>query len=460
MFGRRQIFTDVKNITAENIVAVLKNAYTEHLKNRGEIEYLYKYYRGEQPILNRVKEVRPEICAQIAENVANEIVSFKVGYLCGEPIQYVSREGREGKAVDKLNAMMLSECKAAKDKELVEWDMICGTAYRLVLPDNRVGESDEAAFELYSLDPRNTFVIYSNDVRRIPVAAVCYTTDKDSLENRYSIYTSSAYYEVYGDKVVSASENLLGIPIIEYPANNARLGAFEIVLPLLDAINLVDSNRLDGIEQQIQSLLVFYNAELEEGTDANAIREAGLVKLRSTSENKADVKEIATVLDQSSAQTYKEDLYNRVLAICGMPAQGNGNTSDSSNNGSTLVRLGWTLAEARAKDSELMFKQSEQEFLKILLRILNASVKGFSLKLSSVDYKFTRRNYEDIATKSQVLIGMLGSDKIAPRLAFAYSGMFSDPEAAWHESEEWAAAHPAVEAPSPIGGNDAETSAV
>ena len=52
------------------------------------------------------------------------------------------------------------------------------------------------------------------------------------------------------------------IPIIEYPINSARLGAFEIVLSVLDAINTVQSNRLDGIEQFVQSLIVLINSEI------------------------------------------------------------------------------------------------------------------------------------------------------------------------------------------------------
>jgi len=55
----------------------------------------------------------------------------------------------------------------------------------------------------------------------------------------------------------------LGIPIIEYPANKARLGAFEIVLPLLDAINNVESNRMDGVEQFIQAFWKFIGCHIE-----------------------------------------------------------------------------------------------------------------------------------------------------------------------------------------------------
>ena len=40
-----------------------------------------------------------------------------------------------------------------------------------------------------------------------------------------------------------------GVPIFEYPANAARMGAFEVILPLLDAINETESNRLDDVVQ-------------------------------------------------------------------------------------------------------------------------------------------------------------------------------------------------------------------
>ena len=165
MYGRKVITTDVTEITDSNVVDVLTEAMNTHIFNRGEIVYLWDYYRGKQPILKRKKEVRPEICNRIVENRANEIVSFKVGYLCGEPIQYIGRNGDEAVSlgISQLNEMMFSENKATQDKEIVEWQMICGTAYRLILPDTPIDE-DDAPFEMYTLDPRDSFVVYSNEV--------------------------------------------------------------------------------------------------------------------------------------------------------------------------------------------------------------------------------------------------------------------------------------------------------
>ena len=84
--GRREIFTDVKEITKENICEVFEESFNVHLQNANEIKYLQEYERGVQPILRRVKAVRPEINYKIVENHAAEITAFKVGYVFGSPI--------------------------------------------------------------------------------------------------------------------------------------------------------------------------------------------------------------------------------------------------------------------------------------------------------------------------------------------------------------------------------------
>ena len=118
-FGRKVITTNVSEINSGNVVEVLRKALTTHATNKADMEYLYGYYKGNQPILSRVKEVRPEINNKVVENRANEIVSFKVGYLMGEPVQYVSRVDDEGiaKKISTLNSYVASEDKAAKDND-------------------------------------------------------------------------------------------------------------------------------------------------------------------------------------------------------------------------------------------------------------------------------------------------------------------------------------------------------
>lgn len=435
MSGRRVIKTSVKQITEDNVVEVLGKALGVHELNRSEIDYLWKYYKGEQPIRYRTKDVRPEICNKIVENRANEIVSFKVGYLCGEPIQYVSRKGGEEvvKQINALNEMMFAEDKAAQDQELVEWQMVCGTAYRLVLPDEP-GEEDEAPFELYTLDPRDTFIVYSNEIGNKPLMAVKYSKDDNEVMH-YSVYTENRYYLIENDLLIETKPHALDmIPIFEYPANNARLGAFEIVLPLLDAINNVESNRMDGIEQLVQAFIKFINCDITK-EEYEEFLQLGAIKVKSVDGQNADVGVVTTELNQTQTQTLKDDYYNAVLTICGMPNR-NGGSSTSDTGSAVLLRDGWSDAEARAKDSENIFKRSEKKMLKLVLRICR-DLSGINLYLRDIDMKFTRRNYENIQSKSQVLDTMLKNPKIHPQLAFQHSGMFSDSESAYTMSMKY-----------------------
>ena len=440
MFGRKMITTDAVYVDDSNIVEELEKAMNTHTINREEIEYLWNYYRGNQPILIRKKKVRPEICNKIVENRANEIVSFKVGYLCGEPIQYIGRNSNDvvSTGVSQLNEMMFSESKDAQDKELVEWQMICGTAYRYVMPDNSF-EIDDAPFELFTLDPRDTLVVRTNEIGNKPLFAVKYNTDEQG-QKTFSVYSSNNFWKIKDGKILHSEPHYLGmIPIFEYPANNARQGAFEIVLPLLDAINNVASNRIDGVEQFVQAFVKFINCDIDK-EKFTELKEMGGLLIKSLDGQHADAKIEASELNQMQTQTLVDYLYQTVLTICGIPNR-NGGSSTSDTGSAVLLRDGWSLAESRAKDSELMFKKSEKEVLKLVLQICR-NIEGTpeevcALTLKDIDIHFTRRNYENIQSKSQVLNTMLSNPKIHPLDAYTSCGLFIDPERAYARGMEY-----------------------
>lgn len=437
--GRRVIYTDVNAITDENINAVVENSYITHLSNRTDIESLYQYYKGNQPILYKQKEIRPEINIKVAENLANVIVTFWVGYLVGKPIQYISSvpDQEVSKAIALLNDMMRNEGKVTKDRRLVEWQMICGTGYRLALPKERGGE--KVPFRFYTLNPENTFVVYSNDFTERPMLGVSYSTDS-SGNVTFTAYTEDRVYTIEkGTGAFTSEPNPLeDIPIIEYPANSARLGAFEVCITILNAINELDSNRLDSVQQFVESLLVVYNAEFDEGITANAIRQAGMVQLKSLGENAADLKVISEKLDQTNTETLKQSLIKMVHEISGMPSQSDANRSDSSNNGAVILKNGWQGAETRAEGYEAIFYEPERKFLSIISRIAD-SQDTLTFDPDDVDIRFTRRNYEDIVSKSQTLVTLLNAPNVHPRYAYEASGLFVDSEDAVIAGLTWQA---------------------
>ena len=248
---------------------------------------------------------------------------------------------------------MHAESKSSKDKKLVDWMHICGTSYRMVLPNkNDDPKGEEAPFKIYKLDPRYSFVVYYNGLGEEPLMGVKYVTKSDNSVI-YSVYTKDYYYEIENGALKKSEPHTIGyIPIVEYPLNESRLGAFEIVLTMLDAINLVDSNRVDGIEQFVQALMMFKGVDIDED-DFKKLKDLGGIKVPP----EGDVKYLIQELNQSETQTLKKDLYDTVLTLCGMPNR-NGGSSTSDTGSAVIMRDGWSSAEARAQDTEEMFRQA------------------------------------------------------------------------------------------------------
>lgn len=436
LHGRHVAYTNQKTITPENVADVVGKAMIVHMRNVAETEYLYGYYRGRQDIRLKEKVVRPEINNKVMVNRANEIVTFKTAYLLGEPLQYVSNGGDDtvSAKVNTLNEFMRSESKDTKDKEIADWMHICGVGVRMVVPDEE-GEEGGSPACIYTLDPRDAFVIYYSGVGHKPLAGVLRQWDEEGKPYQ-CVYTREWYFEIAGGEIKKQEARTIPyIPIIEYPNNDARMGAFEVVLPLLNAINTVESNRVDSIQDFVNAFDVFQNCELEEGQYAELAKGGMAIQIKGTQGMEAKVYRIASELNQTNTQTLVDDLYDTALTICGMPNR-NGGSSTSDTGTAVIYRDGFAEAESRAKDTEKTFIRSEREFLRIVLYICR-NTADLDLQLSDIKPEFTRKNLSNVQSKAQVLAEMLNNSKIHPKLAFEYSGMFTDSEQAYRMSMSW-----------------------
>ena len=443
LFGRKEILTGVDSIHKGNLIRELSNALAIHHKNAGEIDYLYKYMRGRQPILGRTKKVRPEICNRVVENHAAEITQFTSGYFLGEPVTYVRRGDREetSEEITRLNDFMFFEDKASKDKDLATWMAIGGLGYRMALPDKEAGElEDDSPFEIDIPDPRKTFVVYHSGFghkRMMAVQEVWREKDDGSFEILYCGYTKTHYFEVLnGTSIRKWEPHSLGdIPIFEYRLNMSRMGCFEPAIPLLDAINRVMSNRMDGLEQFVQSFLKFVNCEVED-ENIEKLRKMGAIVIKSVNGQLADVQLVSQELNQEQTQCLVDYLYDQVLVICGMPTTTKGGKSTSDTGQAVFLRDGWSQCEARARDTELLFKKSEKEFLRLILHIIRGTVNDFNLSLGEVECKFTRRQHDNLQSKTQALLAMLQAG-LSPEVAIATCGLFNDPMDVALQSKEY-----------------------
>lgn len=434
--GRRKIKTAVKEITYENVVDVLEKALAVHCYNAGEIDYLYRVYCGEQDIKDKQKLVRENINNKVVVNRANQIVSFETAFALEEPLQYISHGGDDNtsRLVNQLNEYMRAAGADAVNKSVVDWAKICGVSCKaaLIADENEYGD---APFSVYFCDPRRAFVIYRDGIGEKPLAGVILGVDED--ETTYAdVYTKTQHFVVRkGIAELVATPQYSEVPIVEYVNNEARIGAFEVVISLLNNINFLESNAVDSIHDFVNGFDVFQNCDIEDGTYQKLGLGGQAVKIKTVTQGmEAKVYRIFSEINQSGVQTRIDDMTDAIFEIVGMPNR-NGGSSTSDTGTAVLFRDGWSDAASRLSGFVTLFKRSEREFDKVVLNI--CKVQGVEVPaLADFELEFPRGNLSNMQSKVQVLCEMLNNPKIHPKYAFSICGLFDDSEEAYRVSEE------------------------
>lgn len=447
LFGRRTIYTTSDFINADNIIEMVNNALAYHVQNLLEEEYLYWYRRNLTPVLSRTKEIRPEINNKVSANIAGSIVDFKNGYFLTKPACYVSRNEESQDKVNQLNEYLYRSGKQQVDNKLADWFHTVGKAALMIQPN----DDPDVPVKAFCLDPRGAFVAYSMNAGNDPVLGVhmviadgklfidAYTTREvfrlsGTTTGRYM--TSQPTFEATAVNIDAVEPNVLGrIPIIEYSYNSVNMGAFEGAVDLLDAINTAESNRLDGLEQFIQSLIVTWNCKFEEGTTANNIRQYGMVNLVASGDNRQDLKILSEQLDQGQTQTLIDDLYERVMSICAMPATTRSSRVYDVTGEGALTALGWYQADAAARNTEDLFKESNAKFDEIFIDILRRK-NLVDIKMSDFELQIVRNETANVQSKAQAFQTLMAAG-LHPELAAGKSGISNDPVGDMQMSEQY-----------------------
>ena len=458
LYGRLPIYTGLERFDPNNTAEILSEvneALSIHSQNLMAMEYLYWYRRGLTPISARKKEIRPEICSKVNVAMAEEVCAFKSGYFMTQPAFYCARKDADGvsEKVDTLNEFLYRSGKQLADNKVVDWFHTVGKGNLFV----KSNDDPEVPFLTYALDPRSAFVAKSLAPGNRPVYGIYSVKQKDniviSLWDDTNVYTlegtkvgqyASPYpeYAITASAILDVQPNPLGrVPIIEYYYNSMEMAAFEAAIPLINAINLLQSDRLDATEQAVQSLLVFYNCELGEDDKGDAItpamvRKSGALFLKSIGENKADLKEIVTNLEQSQSQVFIDNLREQVLSVCAMPfSGGDRGYSNASTGTAQFARDGWYQADTAARNTEDLFLESNAYFDEIILSILREK-NLLDLKATDIALQFVRNETANVQSKAQAFNTLLASG-MHPELAAAKSGISNDPVSDMKMSEKY-----------------------
>lgn len=421
-YGRKIAYTSVETITPENVVKVVGSCIGTFNANKPIIRYLWNYYKGDQPIRYRKKVSRDDIINKIVENHAYEFVQFKTGQTYGEPVQYISRRDDEriNKRVDELNDYMIDADKQMKDIASGEWQSAVGTSYKAAQKAN-----GDIPFRIVSPTPLNTFVIYSKQTEE-PLLSVQELTDEEGKSYKLC-FSENMEFVIKNGKLIDWKLHAFGgIPIVEYPNNAERISDIELVIDILDAMNNMQSNRMDAIEQFVQSWVKFVNCDVdEEQFQKMKMLGALVVKSNNGSENKADVDIMTQELSQTESQVAKGDLWDNALTILAIPNKQTNTGGDTQ--GAVELRNGWDFSKTRAKLKDPFVKSSEKRLAKVILNILRISGNDLGITTRDFDVQINHSPTDNLVVKCQALQYLLQCG-IHPLVAIKTIGLWGDAE--------------------------------
>lgn len=456
--GRNTVTVGYPEITKENVLEVIEAIDEDFNTNRSQSQFLKDYYMGEQRILNRPKEVRPEINNTVVENRAKSIVEFYLGYQCGDGIFYTSRaldEQRNGQptglseeldvavssAIARINTVNKQVGKGLADAEHLLDVLITGRGFRFVQASGDSEDEEDYPYSVYSLDATSSDMIFTSGAVPKELGYVYFSTilnEEGEEVERYTFYTPNETIVVDEGAVNSelSKPHTLGvIPVVETKLNRDRLGIFESVLPLLESINVVQSDRVNGLEQFIQSFLVLENIDIDP-TQFSELRSAGGLKFSSSPERKASVKYLTNELSQVGVQALKNDLLAAVNELTSMPSREANGGGTGDTGAAVELRDGWASAEAKAKSVDPFIYNSERKLAKLITICYNIGEgKGEDISPTAIEVKYNRSPRIDRYTSVQALAEEIRIG-IDPAVAIKGSNIYDDPQLVADASHE------------------------
>lgn len=464
--GRRRIYTDVEEVTADNIFSILSEAAMVHEQNAEEILYLLRYEKGIQE-LPRKKEIRKDIDIKVSDNLANQIVEFKLSYNHGNPISYVQRgnkdiggnpPNKDDDAISQLNEMNDAEGAYAKDIETARFFEICGVGYQMV--DIKRDFDETSVFDLYVPHPLYTFIVYRNDIGETPMLGVTFRQLKNG-DRYYTCYTKDAVYEIenlvkivndekkvtwnfrnYDDGRIGTINPLGMVPIVEFVRDYDRMGVFERQISDMDALNVEVSDFANATAQSCQEIWWGNDFEFPKDKDGNPLApKSGQWVLTKTLANGKSplIQALSSTFNFQSVQENIVSKRNSILQKCFVPLQ----TDPSAGATGTAMSLssGWAAAENAAMKEEQIVRKSKTQVLALELAAVKACAHWLDgsplidLKLSDIFIKFTRQKTYDLGTKTNAMVAMINAG-VNGRIAMQTVDLFADVAQAWNDSKE------------------------
>lgn len=387
---------------------IIELTMAQHEKNACDIKQQKANYYNETNIIGKIKTQQPNINNKIAIPYPSLITTTINAYCFANPFTFSSRTVGVEDKIKALNDALDDDNYAQKSQKMHLDSGQGGLGYRLITPANEEQIRNGIYFTTScDLDPTTTYCVYANDLEQEKICAITYYDKKlynEQIEQvdsfrLYTVFTKYHKWEFYKSggqwtNMQYSIQNADGLPIQyeAYPLAYGKIpiveelrrpdgtGDYELVLPLIDAVNLLASIRLDAVQQSVDYLFCLRDIDVwstdDKGVSAlenvKAAIKDGILAFRSiqgaTVQPDIDVLDIK--LDQSQLQSLQDYLCNQINEMSNIPNREIG-TSGGDNGVAVEARNGTRSLQNIGGLVISNSKKCENETLEVILAICN-----------------------------------------------------------------------------------------
>ncbi len=381
---------DLLNEDGSIPIKLLVKCISEHEQMvKTKYEKLEVYYDGKHKILSRTLSTETLPNNKIVANHAEYITDMATGYVFGTPVSY------SGDGSEELNNIFIEIDEDSHNNELAIDLSIFGIGYELVYMND-----EEVPYpELAVISPLHSFLVVDSTVKYKPMFGVTYFPKFDIDNNLkgydVNVYTDKDITHYFFTDLTSTSPSVdnpeehyfKGVPLIEYKNNKKFKGDFEGVITLIDAYNLLQSDRINDKEQVVDALLAVIGASLGDDTDekvetAKLLKELKIIEL----DQGGDAKWLVKNLNETEIEVLKKSLKDDIHEFSKVPCLTDENfVGNASGVAMKYKLLGF---EQLGKTKERYFKQGLRQRLRLMSNIENIRAKN--IDSSQIDITMKR----------------------------------------------------------------------
>ncbi|QJC53063.1 phage portal protein [Paenibacillus albicereus] len=421
----RELLDNWEDIPAK----LIHSCISEHQESIKRIDLLERYYKGKHDILQRdLGEDKGLPNNRLVANHAKYITDVAAGYFGGDPVKY------SGDGIDAIMAAYKAADVDSHDSEMIKDLSMYGVAREL----HYMSSDDVPIPRVSCIDPRQLFLVVDDSVEYRSLFGVHYYERRD-LDNKaagwtINVYTATRILRYSAPRLGAPELELIqetphyygGVPIVEIWNNEEQQGDYEQQLSLINAYNVLASDRVNDKQQFVDAILLLVGASLGDD-ETEAGKTLKLLKKFKTLElpaiEGAGASWLTKTLNEADTEVLKNAIKNDIHEFSMVP-----NLTDqnfASNASGVAMKYKLFGLEQLAKTKERYFVQGLRERLKLFASILR--VKGQAASTDDVTITMTRSLPSNDLETSQVITNL--KDIVSAETLLAQLSFIDDPAA-------------------------------